>query len=425
MSRFYKMIENPRTKEKIEIDASTYQALMNKEKKQYVIWEQQFQEQEFIKYKSMKFMQISAYDNKIKIFTQIIAKNISLNVSYKDFFKEIDVSDYNPRFRSKIKKPDIESVFTSHGVPKKKPFAEIFSKKTYEKRIRLELEANEIFQQQLIDFENSLIVERSEFEKEVQTYRVNIEKQNVIIRNRLSRFLLKDKDEVKLVLKGFFESQKYIDVGTEGNNKYNPSLDYLPDSGCISISRMIPSIDEMPKYSSLKWNERKKDIDGVEWKKRELTKFHEDVVFQLALVTIKNVFDLFPAEVVSKVEFNGWLNLINPATGKNEKISLVYIKTDRGFFMKLNLLNVDYRACITYLNGDISPSFTEYTYIKPKQDTKKVDQKVQSTRKASAYRSDKINSRVSEARNKDYVSNSSTKNKKKTTPDFDLDFDDE
>lgn len=371
MSRLYKMIENPRTKEKVQIDASTYQALMNKEKKQYVLWEQQFQEQEFIKYKSMKFMQISAYDNIIKMLTQIIAKNIQLGVNYKDFFKEIDISDYNPRFRSKIKKPEIESVFISHGVPKKKPFIEMLSKKTFEKRIRLELEAKEIFERQLINYENALIAERNDFEKEVQTYRADIEIQNANIRNKHSKFLQKDKDEVKLVLKNFCESQKYIDVGTDASNKYNPSFDYLPENGCISISRMVPDISEMPKYSSLKWIERKKDIDGVEWKKRDLIKFHEDVVFQLTLITIKNVFDLFPAEVVSKVEFNGWLNLINPATGKNEKISLVYLKVDRSIFMKLDLLNVDYRVCITSLNGDISPSFTEYTYTKAKLDTRK------------------------------------------------------
>jgi restriction system protein len=424
MAKYFDIIKNSRTGQRVRIEATTYQALENKKRKMFQLWEQEYYEQQFRNFKLSKIKEINDYNKEIELLTEIIKRNIDSIFNFKKLYKELDASNYNPKFKSKLIKPDRAIIFLHHEVPWKNPFIEMFSKKAYEKRVRLETEALAIFEQKLIDYENALLIERQDFMDEIRAYRANIEKQNIEIREKLSRFLNRDINEVKLVLEEVINVQNYPEFGTNTNIGENTRFDYIPDNSLITVSRKLPSIDEMPKYSAFRWSDRKKDLEKVEWKRRDLIKLHENVIFQLSLLSIRNIFDSFPAEVVNEVAFNGWLHLVNPTTGRDEKINLVYIKVNRSVFMRVNLLNVDHRACITSLNGDISPSFTEYTYTKPKQDTKKVDQKVQSTRKTSEYRTSKDDSHLADSKNKDYVSNSIRRNRKKTTPDFDLDFDD-
>ena len=88
----------------------------------------------------------------------------------------------------------------------------------------------------------------------------------------------------------------------------------------------------------------------------------------VAQTTIRTMHELFEADRGSKLEtivFNGYVDTIDPATGKPVLPNLVTVRASRDTFLQLDLRNVEPLACLKGLNASVSKSPSELLPVRP------------------------------------------------------------
>jgi restriction system protein len=71
------------------------------------------------------------------------------------------------------------------------------------------------------------------------------------------------------------------------------------------------------------------------------------------------------ANAIDAISFNGWVNSINKATGKEENNCILSIQAEKAEFMGIDLANVDPRTCFQTLKGVASSKLSSLTPIQP------------------------------------------------------------
>ena len=92
---------------------------------------------------------------------------------------------------------------------------------------------------------------------------------------------------------------------------------------------------------------------------------YADVLGQLTLRTIHEVFEADRHEKIESVVFNGHVDIIDPATGRPARPCLVTVRTTRDLFLSLELRNVEPIACLRKLNASVSKSPAELLPVRP------------------------------------------------------------
>ena len=92
---------------------------------------------------------------------------------------------------------------------------------------------------------------------------------------------------------------------------------------------------------------------------------YEDIIYQITLKIISNLFLLDEANFIETIIFNGQLKNINKATGHFEKSCILSLLVNRNTFLSINLADVDAKICFKSLKGIGSPNLNNVTPITP------------------------------------------------------------
>ena len=84
----------------------------------------------------------------------------------------------------------------------------------------------------------------------------------------------------------------------------------------------------------------------------EVRKLYRDVIAQVTLLALRDLFDA--DRRLREVAFNGHVDSINPATGRQEYPCLISLDVKRGTFEELILDRVSPADCLRYLNARVS-----------------------------------------------------------------------
>lgn len=269
----------------------------------------------------------------------------------------------------------IKNLIYQLNLPLKRTLFDKISKKAVVKRENREKLALETLNSRLRDFEIQLNSETENY----NSYRLKKTKENIDHNNDLTRrkdlLLRKDKEEIESLLEAFINTLIYIPANNEKANIPDFEVQFQAGKDVLIVSRKLPSKVVLPKFSDIKWNKRNNDIEMVKWKDKEFHQFHEDVIFQISLLTIKHIFEFSPQEVIKRVVFNGWIDYVNSSTGRDESACIISLDVERDNFMNINLDKVDYKNCIKGLKGIISPDFINMLPVQPKLDLDRTDRR--------------------------------------------------
>ncbi len=92
---------------------------------------------------------------------------------------------------------------------------------------------------------------------------------------------------------------------------------------------------------------------------------YEDIIYQITLKIISNLFLLDEANFIETIIFNGQIKNINKATGHSENNCVLSLLVNRKTFLSINLSNVDAKTCFKSLKGISSPNLNNVTPITP------------------------------------------------------------
>ncbi|OQA91202.1 MAG: Mrr restriction system protein [Elusimicrobia bacterium ADurb.Bin231] len=128
-------------------------------------------------------------------------------------------------------------------------------------------------------------------------------------------------------------------------------LDYSPSSMMIIVDYQLPLPHNIPTLKEVKYVQSSDQFKETHISQTQINSLYDSVVYQIALSTIYKLFNANHQDVVVQIVFNGFVEFVNPSTGKNMVACILSIQTNRNEFMEINLVNVDPKACFKTLKG--------------------------------------------------------------------------
>jgi len=145
--------------------------------------------------------------------------------------------------------------------------------------------------------------------------------------------------------------------------KYRMAL--VPESKQLVVEFELPPLTVIPQVKQHRYVRARDVIEESPRPASQVKALYASVVAQ---TTIRTLHELFEADRGSKLEtvvFNGYVDTIDPATGKPVSPHLVTVRASRDVFLQLDLRNVEPLACLKGLNASVSRSPSELLPVRP------------------------------------------------------------
>lgn len=142
-------------------------------------------------------------------------------------------------------------------------------------------------------------------------------------------------------------------------------LDYSPTNKMLVIDYQLPLPHNIPTLKEVKYVQSSGQFKETHISQSQINSLYDSVVYQIALCTIYKLFNANHPDVVVQIVFNGFVESINPSTGKNMVACILSVQTNHDEFVEINLINVDPKACFKTLKGVGSSQLYSITPIAP------------------------------------------------------------
>jgi restriction system protein len=152
-------------------------------------------------------------------------------------------------------------------------------------------------------------------------------------------------------------------------------LAYVPDPKEMVIEYELPTAEVVPAVAEYKYVKTRNAIDAKARKPVEIKELYQDIVASVALRTLHETFQADRGGHVKLIVFNGFVQTVDPATGKDIKPHLISVRVTREQFAQLDLRRVDKRVCLRNLGAQASPRPAEMQAVKPIVDFDMVDKR--------------------------------------------------
>jgi restriction system protein len=128
-------------------------------------------------------------------------------------------------------------------------------------------------------------------------------------------------------------------------------LEYVAETKLLLVEYSLPVIDVLPSIVEVNYLPTKDEFKEVFLSDSALKKLYDDVLYQITLRSLHELFKADRAKALDSVVFNGWVHGLNKATGKKVNTCVLSVHTRRDAFLDLDLKNVDPKACFKLLKG--------------------------------------------------------------------------
>lgn len=162
------------------------------------------------------------------------------------------------------------------------------------------------------------------------------------------------------------------------------ALDYLPDSKVLILEYHLPDISCLPTLKELKYIATRDQFQEVHVSDAWLNRTYDNVLYQIALRTIYELFQSDSVGAVGTVVFNGWVNSIDKSTGHEVNACVMSVQATKEEFAQINLANVEPKACFRKLKGVSGSKLTSLSAVKPILQLNKEDKRFVSSYEVAA-----------------------------------------
>lgn len=128
-------------------------------------------------------------------------------------------------------------------------------------------------------------------------------------------------------------------------------LDYDAATKTIVIDYRLPAPEDLPRLKAVKYVTNRDDFEEQLLSEAQSAKLYDEVLYQIALRTVHELFEADTAIALDAVAFNGIVTAVNRTTGKPVSACVLSFRADRSQFLDINLAQVDPKACFKFLKG--------------------------------------------------------------------------
>lgn len=335
--RWNQQIQLKRKREMISNNQQTTEA-MDKEQKQY----------------------IKEYENILK-YTLSVNDKLNWETQYrKDNYKKWTFNETEP---------NKEEIFEENNVSKEIFFEKIF-KKLKEKREAKEKEATEIYEKAIKEYNNRKKKSEEEYNREKEKFEKEKENYNKEIDEWQKNFEEGEQEATERYIKVVLENSKYP---KDFDKDYE--IEYRKNEKILVISYNLPNTDKISKVEGYKYIKTKNEIKAVEMKKAVYEEFYENIIFNITLRTIHEIFESTNANIIDMVVFNGFVTGIDKSNGKEFTNCIISLQVNRKEFEDINLANIEPKECVRALKGLFAGKLAQLAPVKPIMNLNKEDRR--------------------------------------------------
>jgi restriction system protein len=124
----------------------------------------------------------------------------------------------------------------------------------------------------------------------------------------------------------------------------------------LTLVVTVPGPDVIPAVKEYRYGKVKDEISEIALPLKEQKERYADVVFQVALRTVHEIFEADRAGKIRSVALTVSTSHVSPATGLPAAVPLVVVAADRETFSRFALANVVPHATLTHLGAAMSKS---------------------------------------------------------------------
>ncbi len=151
-----------------------------------------------------------------------------------------------------------------------------------------------------------------------------------------------------LPLPDFYSQAPFFDkYNNRIETKIKPGLQFDKDSGVLAINYFLPSIDDIPTEKKLVASSGKVKIQYHT--DTFVKKLYNTLVYEIALIIIDFLFKIYKS--ANTVVFNGYVKTLDKSDGDYVSPCIMSVYVNRDQWYKINLYNVEARACFKSLKG--------------------------------------------------------------------------
>jgi restriction system protein len=150
---------------------------------------------------------------------------------------------------------------------------------------------------------------------------------------------------------------------------------YVPEPKELVIDYELPTVEVIPTVLEYRYVKSKDAIEEKARKASEVRDLYQDLVAAAALRAIHEVIDADQANSIDVVVFNGFVQSVDLATGKDIKPYLISVRVTTARFKELDLTRIDKKSCLRNLGAQVSPRAAELSPVKPLVEFDMVDRR--------------------------------------------------
>lgn len=143
------------------------------------------------------------------------------------------------------------------------------------------------------------------------------------------------------------------------------TLDYISETKLLVVEYSLPDVSCFPKLKEVKYTKSRDEFKEIQLSEKALREMYNDVLYQ---ITLRSVLELFQSDVVDAINmivFNGWVNSVDKAIGKEVNACILSLQVTKTEFMQLNLANVQPKACFKKLKGVSGSDLLGLSAVRP------------------------------------------------------------
>jgi restriction system protein len=142
-------------------------------------------------------------------------------------------------------------------------------------------------------------------------------------------------------------------------------LAYIPESRQLVIQYGLPGFGVVPAVAEYRYVRSGDKITQKACSVRERQDRYKRVVSAVTVRTLHEVFESDRSEIAETIVFNGHVDTINDATGKQEYPCVITLMTTRQSFMDRDFARIDPLACLLDLSASVSKNPAELAPVRP------------------------------------------------------------
>lgn len=169
------------------------------------------------------------------------------------------------------------------------------------------------------------------------------------------------------------------------------NLDYNRETKILVVDYALPAPRDLPTLREVKFVQNRGEFAEQHLTQPQIDKVYDDLLYQVSLRTIHELFESDAIGALSTVVFNGFVTSIDPRSGQHVTGCILSLQVQRGEFMAINLANIDPRACFKALKGVGSSKLHSLIAVAPILQMRRDDRRFVAAQEVTANLQDDTN----------------------------------